>query len=177
MANCVISEEHILLSDIPQGTVLASIFFIIMIPDIDQYIENSISRSFANETKVSAKIKSQDDTEHLQQDINKTYTWTDEKHMEFSESKFEQKTQSDTKNVGKGKYKTKSGQIIGENKTAKDLGILTSKDVSFADHLDDLVLPIYIKAGLLLRTFKIIEAESMMKMINSFVRSKLITAA
>ena len=84
--------------------------------------------------KVSAKIKSQDDTEQLQQDINKTYTWTDEKLMEFSENKFEQKSQSDTKNVGKGKYKTKSGQIIGENKTAKDLGILTSKDLSFADH-------------------------------------------
>ena len=62
----------------PQGTVLASIFVIIMIPDIDQNLENSISRLFANDTKVSAKIKSQDDTEQLQQDINKTYTWTDE---------------------------------------------------------------------------------------------------
>ena len=93
--------------------------------------------------------------------------------MEFSESKFKQKTQSDTNNVGKGKYKTKSGQIIEENKSVTDLEILTSKDVSFADHLDDLVLPIYIKAGLLLRTFKIIEAESMMKMFNSFIRSKL----
>ena len=61
MANCVISEEHILLSDIPQGTVLASIFFIIMIPNIDQNLENSISRLFANDTKVNAKIKSQDE--------------------------------------------------------------------------------------------------------------------
>ena len=73
----------------------------------------------------------------------------------------------------KGKYKTKSGQIIEENKSVKDLGILTSKDVSFADHLDDLVLPIYIKAGLLLRTFKISEAQSVIKMFNSFIRSKL----
>ena len=79
----------------------------------------------------------------------------------------------DTKNVGKGVYKTNSGQIIEENKTVKDLGILTSKDVSFADHLDDLVLPIYIKTHLLLRRFKIIEAESMMKMFISFIRSKL----
>ena len=65
MANCVISEEHNLLSDVPQGTVLAAIFFIIMIPDIDQNLENSISRLLANDTKVSAGIKSQDDTEHL----------------------------------------------------------------------------------------------------------------
>ena len=44
----------------------------------------------------------------------------------------------DTKNVSKGIYKTKSGQIIEENKTIKDLGILTSKDFSFAEHLDEL---------------------------------------
>ena len=70
-------------------------------------------------------------------------------------------------------YKTKSGQIIEENKSVKDLGILTSEGVSFADHLEDLVLPIYIRAGLLLRTFKIIEAELMIKIFNSFIRSKL----
>ena len=76
-----------------------------------------LCRLFADDTKESTKIKSQDDTEHLQQDINKTYTWTDEKLMEFSENKFEQKSQSDTKIVGKGKYKTKTGQIIEENKS------------------------------------------------------------
>ena len=47
----------------------------------------------------------------------------------------------DTKNVGKGIYKTKSGQII-KNKTGKDLEILTRKDVSFSDHIDDLVLSV-----------------------------------
>ena len=56
---------------------------------------------------MSAKIKSQDDTEHPKQDINKTYKWTDEKLMEFSDNKFEQKSQSDTKTVGKGKYENK----------------------------------------------------------------------
>ena len=46
------------------------------------------------------------------QDTNETYTWTDEKLMEFSDNKFEQKSQSDTKNVGKAKCENKSGQII-----------------------------------------------------------------
>merc|ERR1711962_403575 len=78
-----------------------------------------------------------------------------------------------TKNVSKGTYKTKSGQIIEENKTVKDLGILTSKDVSFDEHLDELVLSSNIKTGLLLRTLKTREAEPMMKMFNSYIRSKL----
>ena len=59
-----------------------------------------------------------------------------------------------TKNISKGEYKKKSGQIIEESKTVKDLGILTSKDVSFDEHLDELVLSSNIRAGLLLRTFK-----------------------
>ena len=78
-----------------------------------------------------------------------------------------------TKNVGKGIYKTKSGKMIEENKTVKDLGILTSEDVFFADQLDDLVLLSNVKAGLLLWSFITKEAETMMKMINWFIRSKL----
>merc|ERR1711989_221658 len=78
-----------------------------------------------------------------------------------------------TKNVSKGTYRTKLGQIKDESKTVKDLGILTSKDVSFDEHLDKLVLSSNIKAGLLLRTFKTREAEPMIKMFNSYIRSKL----
>merc|ERR1712219_35097 len=92
--------------------------------------------------------------------------------MEFNENKFEQMSHGYTKNVGRGTYKTKSGLKREENKTVKDLGILTSKDVSFADHLDELVLSSNIKAGLLLRTFNTREAELLM-MFNSYIRSKL----
>merc|ERR1711962_1703756 len=68
---------------------------------------------------------------------------------------------------------TKSGKLIEENKTVKDLGVITSRDVSFSEHIDDLVLSSKIKVGLLLRTFKTREVEPMLKMFNSFIRSKL----
>ena len=44
---------------------------------------------------------------------------------------------------------------------------------SFSEHIDDLVLSSKIKVGLLLRTFKTREVEPMLKMFNSFIRSKL----
>merc|ERR1712240_104800 len=90
MANGMISEKHDVLSGVPQGTVLASLFFIIMIADIDQNLENSVGRLFADDTKVSTKIKSQEDTEPLQHDLNRIYTWTGESLMEFNENKLEQ---------------------------------------------------------------------------------------
>ena len=88
VAKRIISEKQDVLSGVPQGTVLASLFFIIMIADIDQNLENSVSRLFADNTKVSTKIKTQEDTECLQQDLNKIYTWADENLMEFNDNKF-----------------------------------------------------------------------------------------
>ena len=57
VANGVISIEQDVISGIPQGTVLASLFFIIIIADIDDNLMNSIVRLFADDTKISAKIK------------------------------------------------------------------------------------------------------------------------
>ena len=46
----------------------------------------------------------------------------------------------DAKNVERGAYKAKSGKLIEENKTVKDLGVLTGRDISFSEYIDDLVL-------------------------------------
>ena len=47
----------------------------------------------------------------------------------------------------------KTGKKI-ENKTIKDLKVITGRDVLFSWKFEDLVLPDSIRAGLLLRTFK-----------------------
>merc|ERR1711895_374329 len=47
VANSVTSDKHDVVSGVPQGTVLASLFFIIMIADIDENMKISISRLFA----------------------------------------------------------------------------------------------------------------------------------
>ena len=93
--------------------------------------------------------------------------------MEFNENKFEQMSHGATQNVEAGVYYTKSGKKIKENKTIKDLGVLTSKNVSFSEHIDDIILTSKSKSGLLLRTFKTREAVPMMTMFNSYIRSKM----
>ena len=61
MADGVMSDEQKVISGVPQGTVLASIFFIIMISDIDENLKNSIVRLFADDMRVSAKIRTIED--------------------------------------------------------------------------------------------------------------------
>ena len=62
-----------MLSGVPQGTVLASLFSIIMISDIDDNILGSIVQLFADDTKVSAKIRNEGDTEILQHDLDEIF--------------------------------------------------------------------------------------------------------
>ena len=64
VANGAMSDKHKVISGIPQGTVLSSLFFIIMIADMDDNLKISISRLFADDTKISAKIKTKEDTAH-----------------------------------------------------------------------------------------------------------------
>ena len=49
MANGMMSDEQEVISGVQQRTVLASIFFIIMISDIDENLKNSIVRLFADD--------------------------------------------------------------------------------------------------------------------------------
>ena len=70
--------------------VLSSLFFIIIFADIDEKIKISISSLFAYDAKVSAKIRTQDDTELLQQYINRIYKWADDNLMQYNERKFKQ---------------------------------------------------------------------------------------
>ena len=86
LANGMMSDEQEVISGVPQGTVLASIFFIIMISDIDENLKYSIVRLFADDTRVSAKIRTKEDEELLQQDLNNVYRWADENLMEFNEN-------------------------------------------------------------------------------------------
>ena len=129
VANGTMSDKYNVILGVLQGKVLASLFFIIMIADIDNNLKISISRLFADDTKVSAKIKTQEDMELLQQDLNTIYKWADDNLMQFNEGKFERMSHGDAKNVERGAYNTKSGKIIEEYKTVKDLRVLTSRDV------------------------------------------------
>merc|ERR1711915_116982 len=173
VTNGAMSEEQNVMSGVPQGTVLASLFFIIMISDIDDNILGSIVRLFADDTKVSAKIKNEGDTETLQHDLDVIYRWADENHMEFNENKFEMMSHGNNGFNEPGKYKTKSGKEIKPSKTVKDLGVLTSKDVSFEEHIENVVQSSKIMSGLLLRNFETRDPDLMIKMFNAYIKSKI----
>ena len=70
-----ISADSPVLSGVPQGTVLMSLLFLIMIADINKGVSESNLISFAYDTRIYTKIHDISDCNLLQQDINHIYDW------------------------------------------------------------------------------------------------------
>merc|ERR1711888_413468 len=90
VANGCMSREEDVISGVPHGTVLAAILFVIMISDIDEDVKICIIRSFAVDTRVNKKIKTNEDKELMQKDLDAIYRWAEKNKMKFHEKKVEQ---------------------------------------------------------------------------------------
>ena len=85
VANGSMSREEDVISGVPQGTVLAAILFVIMISDIDEDVKLSIIRCFADDTRVNKKIKTNEDKELMQKDLDAVYRWAEKNKMKSTE--------------------------------------------------------------------------------------------
>ena len=173
VANGCTSEEENVLSGVPQGTVLAAILFVMMISDIDENVKECIVRSFADDTRVNKKISSDRDREVMQEDLEAIYNWATKNKMKFNENKFEQMAHGNVVDVELGSYKSPSGEEIEIKKTAKDLGVTATDDLLFKEHINKIINSSKIVMGMLLRSFSIREKEPMIKLFNTYIKSKL----
>ena len=167
------SEQEEVMSGVPQGTVLAAILFIIMIADIDEKVKECIVRCFADDTRVSKRIKEEADKQKLQEALNIIYKWAEENLMIFNEKKFEQLTYGESDNVTITAYKNPSNVDIRKDETVKDLGVITNKFMSFKEHIQSIVLACRRISGMILRTFVTRNQEIMLKLYNTYIRSKI----
>ena len=167
------SEEENVKSGVPQGTVLAALLFVIMISDIDEHTKSCIVRSFADDTRVNKKISSNEDKIMMQEDLESIYKWARDNLMKFNEKKFEQMAHGNVDNITLEPYKSPSGDAIQIETTARDLGVLATNDLLFKEHIDKIVTSSRIVMGMLLRTFSTRDKNPMIKMFNTYVKSKL----
>ena len=78
-----------IISGVPQGTVLGPILFLLFINDLEAVVRHSKIGFFADDTRISKKIGSQEDCIKLQEDLNRVMKWSTENNMQLHRDKFE----------------------------------------------------------------------------------------
>merc|ERR1712105_420890 len=168
---CMSREDAI--SGVPQGTVLAAILFVIMISDIDENVKNCLVRSFSDDTRVNKKIGNNLDKEAMQKDLEAIYNWAEKNKIKFNENKFEQMAHGSLNEVTIDPHKNSNGEEIEIKETAKDLGVMATNDLMFKEHIGRITTSNKVIMGMLLRTLSTREREPMIRMFNSYIKSKL----
>ncbi|XP_059829735.1 STARD3 N-terminal-like protein isoform X1 [Hypanus sabinus] len=86
--NGCFSEWQVVTSGVPQGSVLGPQMFTIYINDLDEGIENNISK-FADDTKLGGSVTCDEDVRRIQGDLDRLGEWADTWQMTFNVNKCE----------------------------------------------------------------------------------------
>ena len=138
-----LSLAAIIISGVPQGTVLGPILFLIFINDITGCITHSTIRCFADDTKISKAISCEADMAILQADLDTVTEWSSRNNMQLHKDKFEYvcHVASKTNTLRElpfvneiYQYSTSKGPLEPVNQL-RDLGVIICPDLSWTSHI------------------------------------------
>ena len=141
-------------SGVPQGTVLGPLLFLIYLYDIGEKIEAQ-KKIYVDDTKVKKGVRTEEDVEALQNDLDKLYTWAKDNNMVFNGTKFQVMRYGQDENLkNETMYFTEdTNNIIERFDTLRDLGVILTDNGNFESHIEHVVKKVRQKTGWVLRTF------------------------
>lgn len=130
----IYTELHPVISGVPQGTVLAPLFFLLYINDISDSI-NSTIRLYADDVLIYRTIDSENDCITLQDDIVKLQQWANLWAMKFNVTKCVHVTITNKRTFLNHNYNIYGQQQVP---SAKYLGITIDSHLSWKDHINEI---------------------------------------
>ena len=170
------------ISGVPQGSILGPILFLVYVNDLPLQVSFSDVFLFADDTKCLKPVSSPLDSSQLQEDLNHLSSWSMNWKLSFNELKcfllaFQSNHPSRSlpdPSLSAPSYHI-NGQVVNHCQHHKDLGIIMSSDLSWANHHASIVTQAYKKLGLLRRSFCSSNNISTKKLLYlSLVRSQLV---
>ena len=166
------SEIAAVLSGIPQGTVLGPLLFVLYINDI---LENVKSNGFlyADDTKIFHAIRSREDADILQLDINALEDWSRKWLLQFHPDKCNVVTLGKFENIQYTKRYSICLEEMDHVFEVKDLGVIVDSELSFEEHISNKIQKANAIVGLIRRSFTHLDHKSFKKLFTAFVRPHL----
>ena len=140
VVNGITSSVTNVTSGVPQGTVLRPILFQIYISDRGEHVK-ALKQIYVNDTNIKKGIKTEDDVEDIQEDLEELYKRAKENNMVFNRTKF-QVIKYGINEILKGdtNYFTDDNSEITESfESLRDLGVILSDDATFEKHVENVV--------------------------------------
>ena len=127
---------QLVISGVPQGSILGPLLFLIFINNIDSLATQiSILRKFADDTKVGQKITCDSDRLLLQECLTSLCSWAEDWGMQFNVAKC--KVIHYGRNNPKHEYLMNGTKLItGESE--KDIGVLTTNNLKPSSHCSEI---------------------------------------
>jgi hypothetical protein len=156
----------IVLSGVPQGSVLAALLFMIFINDLPELMENII-KMYADDTKIIAKVGKESESETIQQDLNSCMEWSKKWLLAFNVEKCV--VMHYGSNNPKAEYKM-GDLVLKETKQERDLGVHFSNDLKWKSHIEKCKAKANALIGMIRKTFLYIDAKMLRILYLTFIR-------
>ena len=156
-------------SGVPQGSVLGPILFIIYINDLTDKIK-CFNELFADDTKIGTILNDISKVEILKDDLNIIYEWTCDWLICLNEDKCKVMHFGDAN--PKNEYSI-NGKPVEKINLEKDLGVFISNDLKWSVQINSAISKANQVLGLIKRTFKFPNEDSICKLYKAFVRPHL----
>lgn len=167
-----VSEPRGVSSGVPQGSHLGPLFFVLFINDLCSSIQSNF-KLFADDLKLYNTIKSSNDTEILQRDINIIDKWCTNNKMTLNASKCFCISFSRKQNPTNACYfinKTKLSEVT----CIRDLGVMIDNQLNFRKHIDHIIKKGAQISGFVIRQTKLFKDPAIsLLLFNCYVRSIL----
>ena len=149
------SSKNLVLSGVPQGSVLGPLLFVIFINDLPAAVENE-AWMFADDTKIYQEVNCKEDGESLQNDFYRLEDWSKKWLLPFHPKKAKILKFGRAKKLER-EYYAERGKLLptSSDNTETDLGVTFDTDLKFEKHIVNKVNKANRLVGLIKRTFQL----------------------